>query len=296
MVLVIGATGMVGSEVCRLLAARGERVAALARSTSNPGKLEHLRGLGATIVRGDLRDRASLAAACRGATAVVVTASSIPFGYVPGENTPFTTDRDGVLDLIDAARAAGVRHVIYTSFPPSPAAFPLQDAKRAVEAHLRASGVTYTILQPTYFMEVWLSPAVGFDAANAKATLYGTGENPISWISFLDVAQFAAASLENPAARNATLPLGGPAALSPRAVVATFERLGTRRFDVTTVPVEALEARRAAAADPLEQTFAALMIGYAQASPIEMSATLKTFPIAMKTIEDHVRGVLAGQG
>jgi uncharacterized protein YbjT (DUF2867 family) len=49
--------------------------------------------------------------------------------------------------------------------------FPLQDAKRAVEAGLRASGLTYTILQPTYFSEVWLGPMVGFDYPNRKASV-----------------------------------------------------------------------------------------------------------------------------
>jgi uncharacterized protein YbjT (DUF2867 family) len=56
-------------------------------------------------------------------------------------------------------------------------------------------------------MEAWLSPVVGFDAANAKATVYGTGQNPISWIAIQDVARFAVASLDHPAAKNATLEL-----------------------------------------------------------------------------------------
>ena len=51
--------------------------------------------------------------------------------------------------------------------------FPLQSAKRDVEQHLRESGMNYTILQPSFFMEVWLSPALGFDAANATAQIYG---------------------------------------------------------------------------------------------------------------------------
>ena len=103
--------------------------------------------------------------------------------------------------LIDVAREAGVQHFVYVSFPVMAASFPLQDAKRAVEARLRESGLTYTILRPTYFSEIWLSPAVGYDYANRKAALYGTGENAISWISFLDVAQFAVATLNNAAAR-----------------------------------------------------------------------------------------------
>jgi NADH dehydrogenase len=241
---------------------------------------------------GDLRDTASLREACRGIATVIVTASAMPFAYVAGENTPLTTDRDGVISLIDAARAAGVGHFVYISFPPSPVTFPLQDAKRAVESHLRASGLAYTILQPTYFMEVWLSPAVGFDAAAARATVYGSGDNPISWISFRDVARFAAAATVTPAAANETIPLGGPQPLSPRAAISVFERLGGRPFEVTTVPVDALEAQRAAASDPMQQSFAALMVGYAKAAPIDMTATLKMFPIALTSVDDYARAVL----
>ena len=224
--LIVGATGMVGTEICRLLALAGKPVRALVRATSDPAKVEKLKTLGASVVQGDLRDAASLKAACQGVKAVITTASSMPFAYNPSDNTPHTTDRDGNLSLVAAAREAGVQQLVYTSFPPMPASFPLQDAKRAVEERLRGSGLTYTILQPTYFTEIWLSPAVGFDAANRKAVIYGTGENPISWMSLLDVAQFAVASLDNPAARNATLELGGPRGISPSDVVKIFEQAG----------------------------------------------------------------------
>ena len=51
-------------------------------------------------------------------------------------------------------------------------------------------------------MEGWLSAAVGFDAENAKVQLCGNGTNPLSYISFKDVARFAVESLKNPHARN----------------------------------------------------------------------------------------------
>src|SRR5690242_11864098 len=98
MILVVGATGMVGGEICRLLAESNRPFRALVRASSAPSKIEALARLGAEIVRGDLRDPASLAAACRGAARVIGTASAMPFAYVPGENTPHTTDRDGSLN------------------------------------------------------------------------------------------------------------------------------------------------------------------------------------------------------
>jgi uncharacterized protein YbjT (DUF2867 family) len=293
MILIVGATGMVGTEICRLLTAGGKPVKALVRATSDPAKVDKLKSLGATVVQGDLRDAASLKAACQGVSAVLSTASSMPFAYQPGENTPHTTDQDGYLSLVAAAKEAGVQQFIYTSFPPMAAAFPLQDAKRAVEQSLRASGLTFTLLHPTYFTEVWLSPAVGFDFPNRKVSLYGTGENPISWISFLDVAQFAVACLDNPAAKNATLDLGGPQAISPLGVVKIFEQAGGKPFEVTLVPVEALQGQLAGATDPMQKSFAGLMLSYASAPAIDMTATLKAFPLKLKTVEEYAKSVMA---
>ena len=207
MYLIAGSTGLLGSEICRLLKEGGKPVRALVRATSDQNKLDGLQKCGAELIQGDLRDSASLETACQGATAVISTVSSMPFSYQPGENDIQTVDTEGQMNLIDAAKAAGVEHFIYTSFTPDND-FPLRNAKRKVERHLKASGLTYTILRAGYFMEVWLSPALGFDAENAKAQIYGSGENPVSWISFLDVAKFAVQCLDNPVAANATFELG----------------------------------------------------------------------------------------
>ncbi len=290
--LIVGATGMVGSEVCRLLSAAGEPTRALIRPTADPVKLEKLKSLGVTLVQGDLRETASLKAACKGVSVVINTASSMPFGYQPGTNTPQITDQAGVLSLVAAAKEAGAKQFIYVSFPPMSAKFPLQDAKRAVEAALRSSGLAYTILQPTYFTEVWLGPAVGFDFSNHKAAIYGNGQNPISWISFQDVAQFAAACVNNPAAHNVTLPLGGPAGISPLEVVKIFEKAGGKPFEVTHVPVEALQAQLAGATDPMQQSFTGLMISYASAEAIVMKAALKTFPLKLRSVEEYAKSVM----
>jgi len=291
MILVVGATGLLGSEICGQLAARGKHIRALARATSDPVKVDRLRAFGAEIAVGDLRDPASLAAACRGVSAVITTASALPFAYQPDVNTPRTTDQEGALSLISAASAAGAQHFVYTSFPITNRPFPLQDAKRAVEAGLRSSGLTHTILQPTYFSEVWLGPAIGFDYPNRKATIYGDGTNAISWISYGDVARFAVAALSNPAALDATLELGGPESLSPMGVVGIFEKIAGRPFEVTHVPVEALRGQLAAAIDPMQQSFSGLMLGYADGKAIDMRETLKAFPIRLTSVEEYARRV-----
>jgi len=268
-----------------LLAAEGKPTRALVRSTSDSGKVAQLENLQLEIARGDLKDRSSLEAACLGATTVISTASST-LSRAEGDSIQ-TVDLEGQLNLIDAAKAAGVSRFVLISFPRADNEFPLQTAKRAVEEYLKASGLTYTILQPTCFMEVWLGPTLGFDAANAKVRIYGSGENKVSWISFRDVAKFAVATLNHPDARNQVIELGGPAALSPLEVVKIFEKSQGRLFEVEHVSEDALEEQKKSATDPLQQSFAALMLYYAEGNVIDMHETLKKFPVKLTSVQDY---------
>lgn len=294
MILVAGSTGFVGQSICRRLAAEGKPVRALVRPTAASDKFDALRQLGVEIATGDVRDRASLEAACQRVSAVISTVSAMPMSYVPGENDVQTVDETGLANLIDAAQAAQVGHFIYTSFSGNmDLDFPLRNAKRATEARVQASGMTYTILRPSYFMEVWLSPIVGFDYAGGTVQVYGNGEAPISFISLEDVAQFAVASLGNPAARNAVLELGGPAALSPHQVIRLFEQAADRSFAVNYVPETALAEQQKSTSDPMQQSFAGLMRCYARGDAIDMRAVQQAFALPMTTVAQYATVVTA---
>jgi uncharacterized protein YbjT (DUF2867 family) len=172
-----------------------------------------------------------------------------------------------------------------------PGEFPLQIAKREVEKQLQESGLLYTVLQPTYFMEVWLSPALGFDYTNTKATIYGEGKNKLCWIAIKDVASFAVAALDNPTAQNRIFEWGGPEALSPLEVVNTFETKQGKKFELQFVPEEALRAQQDSAQDPLSESFAALMLGVAQGREIDMTNTLGVFPTQLISVNEYAKKV-----
>jgi uncharacterized protein YbjT (DUF2867 family) len=282
--LVVGATGLLGTEICRVLTGTGRPVRALVRAGADAGKVAALKAFKVELATGDLKDAASLAAACRGASTVITTASST-FSRREGDSIQ-SVDRDGQIALVDAAKAAKVGHFVLVSFPPARFASPLDEAKRAVEQRLRASGMTHTILQPTFFMEVWLSPALGFDAAKGVVRIYGSGKQKISWISFRDVAKFAAAAAGHRAARNATLLLGGPEALSPLEVVEIFETATGRKFALQTVPETALRAQWAAATDPLQKSFGALMVDFTGGAVIDMRQTAQTFSVRLQSVKE----------
>jgi len=295
MILVVGATGALGSEVCRLLKAAGHPIRALVRSTAAAERLQHLRALGAELVTGDLKDLASLGRACDGATAVISTASST-LSAQRGDSIR-SVDRDGQIALIDAAVAANASHFVHVSvsggFDTDCA---LLEAKRAVERHLQRSGVgTYTILRPTCFMEIWLGPALGFDIGAAQARIFGAGEGKMSWISLCDVARFAVAALDNPAARDAVIDLGGPDALSQLEVVRLAEQIGGRAFELESISQGVLQSQYDYATDPLHKSFAAMMLAVSRGHAIPMDDTLGRFPFPTRltTVRDYVRRTVA---
>ena len=289
--LIVGATGMLGGEICRLLREQRQRVRALVRETSSPDKVARLRQAGAELVTGDLKDRSSLDAACHGATVVVSTASST-VSRQQGDSIE-SVDLQGQLNLIEAAAAAGVRHFVLVSFPETGLDFPLQQAKRTAEARLRGSRMTHTILQPTAFMEVWLSPALGFDPANGRVQIYGGGQNKTSWISFADVAQFAVAAVDPQRAPGATVKLGGPDALSPLEVVALAEQLAGRKIEIQHVPEDGLKAQHAAATESMQKSFAGLMLYYARGDAVEMTEAVRMLPVqSLTSVRDYLQASL----
>jgi uncharacterized protein YbjT (DUF2867 family) len=293
MILVAGATGNLGGEICRLLIEKGKEVWALVRATSDKARVENLQQMGVELVYADLKDPASVETACQGVTTIISTATTV-VSKQPGDSIE-SVDLAGQTHLVDAAKKAGVSHFIYISIPANfEISFPLVRAKRSVEQHLQESGLTYTILQPSYFMEAWLGPFLGFDIANARAQIFGSGQNKTSFISLGDVARFAVEAVDNPAAQNSVLPIGGPEDLSHLEVVQVCEELGGRKFEVQFVPEEALQAQKAAAEDSLGQTFAALMLVIAKGNIVETAPILKTFPIKLTTVRSYATRVLAG--
>jgi uncharacterized protein YbjT (DUF2867 family) len=295
-VVVVGATGVLGMEVCRQLAAAGKKIKGLVRTSSQKEKVNGLHELGVEIVTGDIKDPPSLYQAFQNVDAIISTATST-ISYQEGDSIE-TVDLAGQLNVAEAASATGVQHVVFISFPPFPPMtpeFPLQSAKRAVEDRLKSKNFTYTILQPTYFMDIWLGPALGFDCAHAKAVIYGEGKNKISWIAIKDVAAFAVASIDNPAAQNAVIQLGGPDDLSVLDAVGIFEQESGQTFELQNAPDEALRAQMAAVPDSRGKAFSGLMIGLNEVGTIDMKETLRNFPIQLTSVREYARQMIAAE-
>jgi uncharacterized protein YbjT (DUF2867 family) len=292
MILVVGATGVVGGMIAHRLLEQGKEVRILVRRDSVSAQLaearratsaESLIEAGAESVYGDLRDRSSLDGAVEGVETVVSTANSAMRG---GEDNPETVDLEGNRNLIEASKEAGVEHFVFVSVlgadPDSPA--PLMRAKGRTEALLRESGMDYTILAPTAFMEIWAGMVVGMPAGMGQAvTLVGEGLRRHSFISNRDVAAFAVAAVDNPEARNRYLVIGGPEPLTWHDVVATYERVMERpvplRFVAAGEEVPGLP-------DPMPDLLAGMET---YDTVVETEDLARTFDVPLTTLETFVR-------
>lgn len=280
MILVVGATGDLGGKVARILLAQGRPIRILVRAQAN---YQPLAEAGAQVVLGDLKQRDSLDAACQGVETIITTANAVARG---GEDTVQAVDLAGNRHLIDAAKAAGLRQFIFVSMltadPKSPV--PLNQAKGCTEDYLRESGIPHTIFAPNGFMEMMFGAVVGMPAMMGRpVTIVGAGRRKHSFISVGDVARFLCAAIDNPAAINQKLVLGGPQALSFRDAVAIYEWVLGHQLHVRSVapgePVPGLPPMFA-------QVLAALDT---YDSPIDMTETAGAFDIGLTSLEEVAR-------
>ncbi len=233
MILIVGASGRLGSVVVQHLLVQGKSIRVMTR---NPLGLAHLKQQGVEIVSGDLRDRATLASACQGVEQVLAAAHALDG---KGDNNPQTVDDMGNRHLIDAAKAAGVKHFIFVSVQGASPASPLEffRTKYRTEEYLRASGLNFTILRPGAYMELWAQLIGQPIREQGKTTIFGYGNNPINFVSVEDVARFVTIALDDARARNAVIEVGGPENLTMNQVAEIFERTSGRQAKKRHIPL-----------------------------------------------------------
>ena len=282
MILVAGATGMLGSAIVERLLRTGKQVRAMVR---NSAAEEALQQAGAEPVVADLKRPDSLERACEGASAVITTANSAGRG---GEDNVESVDLQGNVNLVDAASAAGVERFVFVSAqgedPASPV--PFLRAKGTASARLRRSGMTYTVLQPDYYMDVWMPLVVlGPVAAGRPVSIVGEASRKHYPVAVDDVAAFAVASLERDSARDRDLLIGGPQALSWRDIISTLEQLQGSELKVQALqPGEPMPGFP----DAVSGLMASLET-YDSPQPISAAEASEAFGVRLTSLEEFLR-------
>lgn len=188
-VLVTGATGQQGGAVARALLSKGHRVKALTRKPDSDGARQ-LATAGIEIVAGDLADKDSVVKAAKDVDAMFLMGNSYEAGMA--EET-----RQGIL-AADAAKAAGVGHLIYSSVADAnkKTGIPHFESKYLVESHIAGLGIPYTISAPVAFMENIVAPWSIGALSQGTHTFAMPAKRVLQLVTLLDIGAFVAALVE----------------------------------------------------------------------------------------------------
>ncbi|NWF64939.1 MAG: NmrA/HSCARG family protein [Chloroflexi bacterium] len=191
-IAVTGATGQQGGAVARKLLAEGWQVRALTRDVNKPAAQE-LKALGAEIVAGDLDNRAELDAAFKGVYGVF----SVQNFWLPNVGAEGEI-RQGKL-VADAAKAAGVRHLVYSSVGGADRAPGVRhfESKWEIEKYIQSLNIPFTILRPVAFMDNynWSRAYI----LSGTFTIFGLrADKTLQIIAAEDIGVFAALAFADP--------------------------------------------------------------------------------------------------
>ena len=228
-ILVTGATGIQGRAVVRHLQQHGYRVRALSRDPGKPAARALAEG-GATVVRGDLEDRASIDAAVSGVYGVFSLQNfweGYPTSFLGAEGEI----RQGK-NLADAAKAASVQHFVHASGAGAERVGGIAhlDCKLVVEQHIRALRLPATILRPVFFMDNFDTPAFGYQqpVLEGRLDLPLLEDKKLQMVASDDIGHFVALAFDKPGDFvGAAFELAGDE-LTMTEIAATFTRVMAR--------------------------------------------------------------------
>jgi uncharacterized protein YbjT (DUF2867 family) len=239
-VVVVGGTGMLGGQVVTALLARGKRVRALVRPTSDSARLSEA---GVEIVQGDMMDSASLLRAMDGADAVVSTAAGYT-GHSKGD-TP-EIDKTGNRNLADAASRAGIRRFVLTSIltcdqtPQVPHFW----HKKLAEDRLEELGVPFVSLRPGAFLDQ-ITRMGGDPFAKRRLMWAGSPTIPLTYVLTSDVAGYLADAVDAPGVDGQRIDIGWDRPVSMQEIAQISGRLLGQEIKVRTIPAGLINAAAA---------------------------------------------------
>jgi len=274
MILIAGGTGFLGPRIVRLLISRGQAIRIITR---NPERAQHLRSERVEIVRGDVRDIGDVKRSMSGVSTVISAISG--FG-MRGVN-PRTVDWKGNSNLIRAAQAGGVEHFILVSILGAARDHPVElyRMKYLAEQELTASRLAWTIIRPTISMETFATLIGEPLLKTGRTRIFGSGENPINFVSGQDVARFVELAVTDPAMRGATVEVGGPENLTLKQFVQTFQ-VATRKVGTAShIPL------------PMMRLMSVLMrpVNPSLARQIQAAVIMDTTNMSFDSTESHRR-------
>jgi uncharacterized protein YbjT (DUF2867 family) len=225
MILITGATGMVGSEVVKRLSAQGVQVRAVTR---DPRKAEANPLPSVELVHGDFEDPESMRRACSG----------VDRAFLLTNSTERTEQHQ--IAFTRMAQQSGVRHIVKLSQLHADAGSPGRFLRyhAAVEAAIQASGLTFTFLRPNLYMQGLLNFQQSIQ--QQSAFFAAAGDARISMVDVRDLADVAVAALTSAQHDNKIYSLTGPEALTFTDMARQLSKALGRAITFVDVPPEAM--------------------------------------------------------
>lgn len=225
MLLLTGATGQAGSYIAREFIRQGVPVRLLVRNRQLAGQLDGIAGI--EIVEGNMADASSLTGALRGVERVLMISSS-SLDMVATQCA-----------FIDACKAASVRHVIKFSGLDArlETIFPFGQMHKQVETYLEQSGLAWTHLRPTGFMQEYLREAPSI--VGSGALHLAIGETRLNPVDLIDVGRVGFRLLRDGGFEGTRLAMTGPELLSMADVARAISQVTGLAVRYVPIPPEA---------------------------------------------------------
>jgi uncharacterized protein YbjT (DUF2867 family) len=276
MILVAGGTGNLGTFLVGRLINRCIPVRILTRE---PARANRFADRDVEVVQGDVRDAGSLERAVAGVDTVV----SAVHGFSGANDvSPASIDRDGNINLIDAASRVGAAFILVSIVGAAPdSAIDLFRAKWDAEQYLRKSRLRWTIVRATAFIETWAMVMGEPLRTNGKMMVFGRGDNPINFVSAADVAALLELAVVEQTLGGQVIELGGTNNITFNQLATMLQQAVGRSGSVRHVPRAILRAMAI-----LMRQFNPGLAGHARAAVMmdsqdmtfEATATRSAFP------------------
>jgi len=260
--------------------------------TRTQSKADDLKKRGASIVKGDLRDPESLEFALRGVTTVISATHSI---LGKGESSIELVDDEGQRSLIESAKQANVSHFIYTSVFGAALDHPVDfwQTKARIERFLRDSGMSFTIVRPTAFMEFHAYELIGkFVEKGKRVMMFGSGKNPRNFVAAGDVAKLVVAATDDARMRGEVIEIGGPENLTVNEVADIFGRVSGKKAKVSHLPLAVARAVAAGARKihpGVSRVIKSAIVSESTDQTFDSSGLVAKYPIKLTALEDWAR-------
>ena len=235
-ITIIGATGLLGLPITKELVRKGTAVKAVVRDVE---KAKSVLPENVEIVYGDVSDKASLQTALAGSETVYLNLNTTTWD----ENAPFHTEREGIINVVDAGKESGVKHIMQIvgidssnpEFATKGMIYKTNLIRKPAMDYLKASGINHTYFHCSVFLDAFPNFIQGEEFA-----IIGNHQFPVYFTNTTDLASNIFNAIGNENAYNQSFTIQGTEGVSFPEAAARFLSVGHPNVTVAEYPMETI--------------------------------------------------------